>query len=41
VLIGTLGKSPLVDQLVSSGKLDVHDVAGRWETFVIRWSTRR
>ena len=36
VLIGTLGKSPLIDQLVSSGKLDVHDVAGRWETFVIQ-----
>lgn len=36
VLIGTLGKSPLIDQLVSSGQLDVHDVAGRWETFVIR-----
>jgi hypothetical protein len=36
VLIGTIGKSPLIDQLVSSGKLDAHDVAGRWETFVIQ-----
>jgi glycosyl hydrolase family 115 (putative glucuronidase)/glycosyl hydrolase family 115 len=36
VLIGTLGNSPLVDQLVGSGQLDVHDVAGRWETFVIQ-----
>jgi hypothetical protein len=36
VLVGTLGKSPLVDDLVTAGKLDVHDVAGRWETFVIQ-----
>jgi hypothetical protein len=36
VLIGTLGKSPFIDGLVKSGKLDVHDVTGRWETFVIQ-----
>ena len=36
VLIGTIGKSPLIDQLVKSGQLDVHDVADRWETFVIQ-----
>ncbi|HSR97811.1 MAG TPA: glycosyl hydrolase 115 family protein [Kofleriaceae bacterium] len=36
VLVGTLGMSPLIDQLVSSGKLDVGGVAGRWETFVIQ-----
>jgi hypothetical protein len=36
VLVGTLGNSPLVDQLVSSGKLDVRGLAGRWETFVIQ-----
>ncbi|MFD8496721.1 glycosyl hydrolase 115 family protein [Amycolatopsis sp. NPDC059657] len=32
VLIGTLGKSPLIDGLVSQGKLDVSGVAGKWET---------
>ncbi|MQY10711.1 hypothetical protein SRB5_08240 [Streptomyces sp. RB5] len=32
VLIGTLGRSPLIDRLVTSGKLDVTGVAGRWET---------
>ncbi|MCC3153136.1 glycosyl hydrolase 115 family protein [Hymenobacter sp. BT770] len=34
VLIGTIGKSPLIDQLVQQKKLDVKAVAGRWETFV-------
>jgi hypothetical protein len=34
VLIGTLGKSPLIDSLVESKKLDVSDVAGKWEAFV-------
>jgi hypothetical protein len=36
VLVGTLGKSALLDALVTSGKLDVSDLAGRWETFVIQ-----
>ena len=36
VLIGTLGNSPLIDRLVGDGKLDVTDVAGRWETFLIQ-----
>lgn len=35
VLVGTLGKSPVIDGLVKQGKLEVKDVAGRWETFVI------
>ncbi|RKN35116.1 glycosyl hydrolase 115 family protein [Streptomyces hoynatensis] len=32
VLIGTLGRSPLIDRLVQSGKLDVEGIAGKWET---------
>lgn len=32
VLIGTLGHSPLVDDLVRAGRLDVTGVAGKWET---------
>jgi hypothetical protein len=32
VLVGTIGRSPLVDGLVKSGKLDVTGVRGRWET---------
>ncbi len=35
ILIGTLGKSPLIDGLVEAGKLDVSDLAGKWEGFVI------
>ncbi len=38
VLIGTLGCSPLIDALASSGKLAAADIAplrGQWETFLI------
>ncbi|OUJ74639.1 glycosyhydrolase [Hymenobacter crusticola] len=34
VLVGTIGKSPLIDQLVRDKKLDVSGVAGKWEVFV-------
>lgn len=36
ILIGTIGKSPLIDQLVSEGKLDVSAVKGQWESFLIQ-----
>jgi hypothetical protein len=36
VLIGTLGKSPVIDQLVQQKKLDVTGIAGKWETFLIQ-----
>ncbi|MEC3981805.1 glycosyl hydrolase 115 family protein [Amycolatopsis sp. H20-H5] len=32
VLIGTLGHSPLVDELVAARELDVTGIAGKWET---------
>ncbi|WP_370963105.1 glycosyl hydrolase 115 family protein [Amycolatopsis sp. cg9] len=32
VLVGTFGHSPLVDSLVSAGRLDVGGIAGKWET---------
>ncbi|ANN17841.1 glycosyl hydrolase [Amycolatopsis orientalis] len=32
VLIGTIGHSPLVDDLVAARKLDVAGIAGKWET---------
>lgn len=32
VLIGSLGRSRLVDDLVAAGKLDVTGIAGKWET---------
>lgn len=34
VLVGTLGKSPLIDRLVQTKKLDVTGVVGKWETFM-------
>ena len=36
VIIGSLGKSALLDQLVSQGKLDVSAIRGRWEAFQIQ-----
>jgi hypothetical protein len=36
VLIGTLGKSPLIDRLVADKKLDAAGIAGRWDTFVLQ-----
>ncbi|MBN2685010.1 MAG: glycosyl hydrolase 115 family protein [Pontiellaceae bacterium] len=35
VIVGTLGKSKLIDGLVISKKLDVTDLEGKWESFVI------
>ncbi len=32
VLVGTIGRSPLIDGLIKSGKLDVSGIAGNWET---------
>ncbi len=34
ILVGTLGKSALIDGLVAAGKLDVSRIAGRWEAYV-------
>ena len=36
VLVGTLGRSPLIDKLVQDKKLNVEGIAGKWETFLIQ-----
>lgn len=36
VLVGTLGKSPIIDQLVKNKKLDVSGITGKWETHLIQ-----
>jgi hypothetical protein len=36
ILIGTIGKSPLIDALVRSGKISVGSIAGKWESFLIQ-----
>ena len=35
VLIGTLGKSPLIDGLAKSGKINAGSITGKWESFLI------
>jgi hypothetical protein len=35
VLVGTLGKSKIIDGLVSAGKLDVSGIRGKWESYLI------
>src|SRR5690606_37886191 len=34
VLIGTIGRSSLIDRLVRDGKIDVSAVLGRWESWL-------
>jgi hypothetical protein len=36
IFVGTLGKSPTIDALVATGKLNVSDVKGRWESFAVQ-----
>jgi hypothetical protein len=36
VIIGTLGKNPLIDKLVKTGKLDIDEIIGKWEAFSIQ-----
>jgi hypothetical protein len=35
VLIGTIGKSQIIDQLVKDGKIDAAQIASKWESFII------
>ena len=35
IIVGTLGKSKLIDQLVKEGKIDVAELEGKWEQFSI------
>jgi len=36
VLIGTIGKSPLIDQLIRDKKIDVSGIQGKWESFFLQ-----
>ncbi len=36
VIVGTLGKSRLVDALVKRGKIKVNDIKGQWESYLIQ-----
>ncbi len=35
VIVGTLGRSALIDDLVAQGKLDADGLRGKWESFII------
>lgn len=36
IIIGTLGKSEIIDRLVREKKIDVSPIAGKWESFLIQ-----
>lgn len=36
ILVGTLGKSRWIDQLVSDGKIEVEDISGKWERSLVQ-----
>ena len=36
IVIGTIGKSLLIDQLIREKKIDVSGIAGKWESFLIQ-----
>ena len=36
VIIGTLGKSQIIDQLVRAKKIDASVIAGKWESFFLQ-----
>ncbi len=38
ILIGTIGKSPLIDGLVKENKLNVDAIEGKWESYLIQVS---
>lgn len=40
LVAGTIGRSRLIDDLVARGKLDVREVRGKWESFVIETIAR-
>lgn len=35
IIIGTIGVSPLIDQLIKNKKIDVENISSKWETFLI------
>jgi Glycosyl hydrolase family 115/Gylcosyl hydrolase family 115 C-terminal domain len=36
IIIGTLGRSPIINSLIQAHKIDVSKVAGKWESFLIQ-----
>jgi hypothetical protein len=40
IIVGTIGRSPIIDRLVREKKIDTAQVAGKWEAFVIQVAAR-
>src|ERR1035437_1682716 len=36
ILVGTIGKSQIIDRLIREGKIDVTQITGKWESFLIQ-----
>jgi len=36
IIIGTIGKSPVIDQLIRAHKIDAAQISGKWESFLIQ-----
>ena len=36
IIVGTIGRSPVIDRLIREGKVDASGVAGKWESFAIQ-----
>jgi hypothetical protein len=36
IIAGTIGKSPLIDDLVKRGKIRIDDISGKWESYIIQ-----
>lgn len=36
IIVGTIGKSAIIDQLITDKKIDVSAIAGKWESFLIQ-----
>ena len=36
VIIGTIGKSPLIDELIRKKKIDASEIAGKWESYFLQ-----
>jgi hypothetical protein len=36
IIIGTVGKSHMIENLAKAGKIDIRDISGKWETFFLQ-----
>jgi len=36
IIVGTIGKSSLIDKLINEKKIDVSNIIGKWESFIIQ-----